>query len=49
MLVSLNETLQGHVQQVLGTVEEGVQKLTKCVLNVCHLLTMLSFTWKHVR
>ena len=49
MLVSLNETIQGHVQQALGTFEECLQKLTKCVLNVCHLLTMLSFTWKHVR
>ena len=48
MLVSLNETIQGHVQQALGTFEECLQKLTKCVLNVCHLITMLSFTWKNV-
>ena len=48
MLVSLNETIQGHVQQALGTFEECLQKLTKCVLNVCHLITMLSFTCKNV-
>ena len=43
MLASLNETIQGHVQEALGTFEECLQKLTKCVLNVCHLITMLSF------
>ena len=48
MLVSLNETIQGHVQQALGTVEDCLQKLTKCGLNVCHLTTMLSVTWKNV-
>ena len=48
MLVSLNETIQGHVQQALGTFEDCLQKLTKCVLNVCRLTTMLSFTWKNV-
>ena len=48
MLFSLNETIQGHVQQALGTFEECLQKLTKCVLNVCHLITMLSLTWKNV-
>ena len=48
MLVSLNETIQGHVQQALRTFEECSQKLTKCVLNVCNLITMVSFTWKDV-
>ena len=48
MLVSLKETIQGHVQQALGTFAECLQKLTKCVLNVCHLITMLSFTCKNV-
>ena len=48
MLVSLNETIQGHVQQALGTFEDCVQQLTKCALNVCHLITMLSFTWRNV-
>ena len=48
MLVSLNEAIQGHVQQAVGTFEDCLHKLTKGVLNVCHLTTMLSFTWKNV-
>ena len=48
MLVSVNETNQGHVQQALGTFEDCLQKLNKGVSNVCHLITMLSFTWKNV-
>ena len=48
MLVCVNETNQGHVQQALGTFEDWLQKLTKCVLNDCHLITMLSCTCKNV-
>ena len=48
MLVSLNETVQELVQQALGTFEDCLQKLTKCVLNGWHLITMLSFTCKNV-
>ena len=48
MVVCVNETNQGHVQEALGTFEDCLQKLTKCVLNVCHVITMLSFTCKNV-
>ena len=48
MFVSFNETVQELVQQALGIFEDCLQELTKCVLNVCHLITMLSFTWKNI-